>query len=183
MWNLSVNKLRKKSRKYPIQRDITGRSGRRRAFDAFDRGLRPSQVAREENIKPKTAYRYFEDWKKLPKNLESEYRAFKTLKKRGIDFTEKTIELLVEALDMSEEEVMERLQKPWGIKQLLMGKWPNHAHAKRKSKQESRLETALWINNYVEEGGNSPDIVIIKIKTIMELGKSNKASERPPNLG
>ena len=84
---------------------------------------------------------------------------------------------------MSEEEVMERFQKPWGLKQLLMGKWPNHAHARRQSKQESRLETALWINNYVEEGGNSPEIISIKIKTIMELGKSKKASERPPNLG
>ena len=87
MWNLSVNKLRKKSRKYPIQRDITGRSGRRRAFDAFDKGKRPAQVAGEESIKPKTAYRYFEDWKKLPKNSEMEYKAFKTLKKRDIDFS------------------------------------------------------------------------------------------------
>lgn len=183
MWNLSVNKIRKKSRKYPIQRDITGRSGRRRAFDAFDKGLRPAQVAREENIKPKTAYRYFQDWKKLPKNLEMKYKGFKTLKKHDIDFSEKTIELMTEALGMSEEEVMERLQKPWGIKQLIMGKWPNHAHARRKSKQESRFETALWIINYIERGGNSPDIVNIKIKSIMELGKSNEVSERPPNLG
>jgi len=183
MWNLSVNKLRKKSRKYPIQRDITGRSGRTRAFDAFEKGKRPAQVAREENIKPKTAYRYFQDWKKLPKNLEMKYKGFKTLTKRGIDFSEGTIELLVKGLGMSEEEVMERLQKPWGLKQLFMGKWPNHAHARRQSKQESRLEAALWIVNFIERGGNSPDIINIKIKTIMELGKSKKASERPPSLG
>lgn len=183
MWNLSVNKLRKKSRKYPIQRDITGRSGRTRAFDAFEKGKRPAQVAREENIKPKTAYRYFQDWKKLPKNFEMKYKGFKTLKKSDIDFTEKIIELMTEALGMSEEEVMECLQKPWGLKQLLMGKWPNHAHARRQSKQETRLETALWIINFIERGGNSPEIISIKIKTIMELSKSKKASERPTILG
>jgi len=183
MWNLSVNKLRKKSRKYPIQRDITGRSGRTRAFDAFEKGKRPAQVAREENIKPKTAYRYFQDWKKLPKNLEMRYKGFKTLKKRDIDFTEKTIELLVEALGMSEEEAMERLQKPWGLKQLLMGKWPNRARARRKSEAESRLEAALTIVNFVVLRGLSLDEVKVKIKKIMELDDSNEASGRPPNLG
>jgi transposase len=182
MLRLSVNKLRKKSRKYPIQRDITGRSARRRAFDAFDKGLRPAQVAKEEDIKPRTAYRYFEDWKKLPGNLELKYEAFKTLKERGIDFSEGTIELLTEGLGMSKEEVTERLQKPWGLKQLLMGKWPNHAHAKRQSKQESRLVAALWLVNYIERGGDSTDIVKVKIKSIMRLGDSNEANERPPIL-
>jgi len=131
MWSLSVLKLFKKSRKYPIQRDITGRSGRRRAFDAFSRGLRPAQVARQEDIKPRTAYRYFQDWKKLPENLEMEYRAFRTLRKRGIDITEETVALLAVGLGMSEEEVSRDLQKPWGLKRLLMGKWVN------KSGQES----------------------------------------------
>jgi len=125
MWSLSVLKLLKRKRKYPIQRDQFGRTGRKRAFDAFDRGLRPAQVAREENIKPRTCFRYFQDWKKLPENLESEYRAFKALKKRGIDIMGENIELLAAGLGMSQEEVRRRLQKPWGLKTLLMGKWPN----------------------------------------------------------
>ena len=98
MWRLPVNKLGKKSRKYPIQRDQFGRSGRRRAFDAFDKEKRPAQVAREEGLKSKTAYRYYQDWKKLPRNFELEYKAFKTLKRRGIALSEKTIELLIEGL-------------------------------------------------------------------------------------
>ena len=183
MWNLSVNKIRKKSRKYPIQRDIIGQSGRRRAFDAFDKGKRPAKVAREEGIKPKTAYRYFEDWKKLPKNLEMKYKGFKTLKKSGIDFSEGTIELLGKGLGMSEEEVTERLQKPWGLKQLLMGKWPNYARTKRQSEQESRLESALWLINLIDRKGLSRDEAQVKIKKIMELDDSNEASERPPILG
>jgi len=183
MWRLSVNKLRKKSRKYPIQRDIFGRSARRRAFDAFDKGRKPAQVAKEENIKPRTCSRYYQDWKKLPQNLEMEYEALKTLKKRGIDFSEGTVELLTEGLGMSEEEVTERLQKPWGLKQLLMGEWPNYTRTRCQSKQESRLETALWIVNYIERGGNSPDIINIKIKTIRELCKSHEVSEGSPILG
>ena len=97
----------------------------KRQFDAFDRGLRPAQVAREEHIKPRTCFRYFQDWKKLPENLEMEYRAFRTLRKRGIDITEETIELLAVGLGMSQEEVRRDLQKPWGLKRLLMGKWQN----------------------------------------------------------
>ena len=125
MCSLSVLKLLKRGRKYPITRDQFGRTGRRRAFDAFDRGLRPAQVAREADIKPRTAYRYYQDWKKLPENLEMEYRAFRTLRKRGIDITEETIELLAVGLGMSQEEVRRSLQKPWGLKRLLMGKWQN----------------------------------------------------------
>jgi len=170
MWNLSVNKLRKKSRKYPIQRDQFGRSGRRRAFVAFDKGKRPALVAREEDIKPRTAYRYFQDWKKLPKNYEMQYEAFKALKKRDIDFSQEIIKLLTEGLGMSEEEVIERLEKPWGLKQLIRGKWPNYARARRQSREESRLEAALWLVNYIERGGLSPDVIKVKIKKILDLG-------------
>ena len=125
MWRLTVLKPRKKSRKYPITRDQFGRSGRRRAFDAFDRGLRPSVVAKEEHLKPNTVYRYFQQWKKLPRNYEMEYKAFQTLKKSGIGFSEDTIKTLAVGLGISEEEVRRDLQKPWGLKRLLMGKWKN----------------------------------------------------------
>jgi len=84
---------------------------------------------------------------------------------------------------MSEEEVTERLQKPWGLKQLLMGKWPNYTHTGCQSEAESRTETALWLINYIERGGLSPDVVKGTIKRIMGLGNSNAASERPSILG
>lgn len=131
MLRLSVLKLFKKSRKYPIHRDQFGRSGRRRAFDGFNKGLRPTQVAKEEQLKPRTVYRYFQDWKKQPENLEMQYQALRTLKKQGIDITEETVALLSEGLGMSEAEVRMRFQKPWGLKTLLMGKWPS------KSRQEN----------------------------------------------
>ena len=57
-----------------------------------------------------------------------------------------------------------------------MGKWPNYARTRRQSKEEARLEAALWLVNYIERGGLSPDVVRVKIKRIMELGNSNAAS-------
>ena len=66
-----------KSRKYPIKYDKYGRSTRQRAFELFDEGWRPAQVARELNMIPRTAYRYFECWKKLPKDLETTYKLWR----------------------------------------------------------------------------------------------------------
>jgi len=125
MFSSSIRKLFKRGRKYPIKRDQFGRSGRRRAFDAFDKGLRPAKVAREKNIKPRTCFRYYQDWKKLPPNLERNYELAKAIRKSGGELHKDIINILADSLGISEEEVNSRLQKPWGLKRLLMGKWPN----------------------------------------------------------
>lgn len=91
MQRLPVNRLGKKSIKYPTKRDQFGRSGRRRAFKAFDKEKRQSQVAREEDIKPKTAYHYYQVWKKQPRNCAMEYKAVRELKREGTEFSEDTI--------------------------------------------------------------------------------------------
>ena len=131
MWRLTVLKPRKKSRKYPITRDQFGRSGRRRAFDAFDRGLRPSVVAKEEHLKPNTVYRYFQQWKKLPPKLEMNYELAKVIRKRDHVLHEDMTNIVADLLDMSKEEVTERFQKPWELQRLIRGKWPEQ------SKQEN----------------------------------------------
>lgn len=77
---------------------------------------------------------------------------------------------------MSEEDVTERLQKPWGLKQLIMGKWPNYARTRRQSREEARLKVALWLVNHIERGGRSSDVIRVKINRIMELGNSNAVS-------
>ena len=59
-------KAPKKSRKYPIKKDETGKTARRRAFEAFDKGMRPAQVSRLVDISFRTACRYFTHWKRLP---------------------------------------------------------------------------------------------------------------------
>ena len=146
---LSFNrvKLKRKSRKYPIKLDEYRRSASNRAFDAFDYGLRPAHVAPLVNISLPTACRYFTDWKKLPGNLEVRYRLAKVALKSNRKFSTDTIKLIGNRLGMSEEEVLERLQKPWGLKQLLMGKWPNHNQDREQSEAEARLLAALNLIN------------------------------------
>ena len=79
-------KLRKRSRKYPSKRNEGGKSARCRAFDAFGLGLKPAQVKDELDISPKTACRYFYDWKKQPRNLELRYRIAREIRKHNPQF-------------------------------------------------------------------------------------------------
>lgn len=79
------------------------------------------------------------------------------------EFREKTVKSLAANLGMSEAEVAMRLQRPWGLKQLLLGKWPNYLREERRNRAESRLEVALNIVRFVEHSGMTPE----EIKTVL----------------
>lgn len=160
MLRIPLPKLRKRSRKYPIKRDEHGRSARQRAFEAFDCGKRPGEVVRMVGVSPKTACRYFADWKKLPQNLKLHYRMMNAVRKSNREFSKETVESLSAYLEMSEEEVKEHLEKPWGLKQLLMGKWPNHRQEREQSEAELRLRAALRVINFMESGGVPPEKIL-----------------------
>ena len=49
-------------------------------------------------------------------------------------------------------EVVARLQKPWGIHQLLTGKWPNYRKERARNQAEKRLRSALTVVRMVETG-------------------------------
>jgi len=175
MLNILPIKLKKKSRKYPIKRDEYGRSARQRAFDTFDLGKRPAEVSHLVGIGLRTVCRYFADWKKQPKDLELRYRIAKTAVKIDSEFSEQTIKVLATGLGMSEEEVVMRLQKPWGLKQLLMGKWPNYGRERVQSEQESRLCAALNLVNYIEFYGMPPKEIKKEIDKLIAEARKRKA--------
>ena len=154
------SKLRKRSRRYPIKSDEQGRSARQRAFEAFHCGKRPGEVVQMVEVSPRTAYRYFADWKKLPRHLELGYRMMKTVRKSSGEFSKETVESLSAYLEMPEEEVKERLEKPWGLKQLLMGKWPDHYRERVQSETEFRLRAALHLINLIESRGVPPEKIL-----------------------
>jgi len=160
MLRIPLPKLRKGSRKYPIKRDKYGRSARQRAFEAFDHGKRPGEVVQLVGISPRTAYWYFADWKKLPQNLELHYRMMKAVRKSNGEFSRETIESLATYLEVSAEEVKERLEKPWGLKQLLMGQWPDYRQEREQSEAEFRLCAALHIINLVESRSVPPEKIL-----------------------
>jgi len=175
MLNILPIKLKKKSRKYPIKRDEYGTSARQRAFEAFDQGKRPAEVVPMVEVSLRTACRYFADWKKQPKDLELRYRIAKTAVKIDSEFSEQTIKVLATGLGMSEEEVISRLQKPWGLKQLLMGKWPNYRREMVQSEQESRLRAALNLINYIESCGMPPKEIEKEIDKLIGEASKRKA--------
>jgi len=134
MFDILRIKSRKKSRKYPIKRDELGRSARQRSFEAFDHGMTPAEASRQVGISSRTAHRYFAQWKKLPENLEVRYALARALK-NDTEFSQDVIKIIAAQLGMSEEEVRARLEKPWGTKRLLMGKWA--AETKQEGKEEN----------------------------------------------
>ena len=168
---------RKKPRKYPLKKDEYGRSARRRAFYAFDSGKRPSEVARQVRISFETACRYFADWKKLPKNWRLRYDLAKRVLKGETGMSKRVIALLADHLCISEEEVMERIQKPWGIKQLLTDQWPNYRREQVYGKQEARLRAALELVRFVESSGMSPEDIKKLIEILVTRASDSESSE------
>lgn len=147
-------RLTRRKRRYPIRRDEHGRTARRRCFEHFDKGLRPAQVAKLEAMKFQTVCRYFADWKKMPKNLEEKYRLLKTLRKNNTGFSDNTIKALAEFLRLPEDTIILRLQKPWGLKQILMHKWPDPKNDDGiVSEAEVRLKAAINFINIAESSG------------------------------
>ena len=176
--------LFKKRRKYPIKRDESGESARRRAFHAFDKGLRPAQVIRKVDISLATACRYFADWKKHSPAFELRYRSLRTLSKRRGELSEETMKMIAEILEMSVEEVLWRLQRPWGLKQLLLGEWPDYVREARQSEAEARLLAAVRIVRFNELFGVTPDrqreILEALIDTCLKEGPRQNAREGEP---
>ena len=123
-----------KGRKYPIRYDEFRRSARKRAFQAYDGGLNPSQVAHMVGISIRTARRYRHDWKRQPQNLELRCRLLKAAFKSNPGLRQEITKLLAAKLGISEEQALARLQKPWALKQLVSGQW-------RKWKDEEKEAT------------------------------------------
>ena len=171
-------KLFRKRRGYPPKRDVFGQSARKRAFQCFNQGMKPAQVAPKVAISTRTAGRYFADWGKLPRGLEAQYSSLKYLLKHSAVFKEKFPETIAQGLGMSVPEVTVRLQKPWGLKQLLMGKWPNYIEEKRQSEAQTRLGAALDLVKFMESCGMSPEELRLKVQESMKRALNKRRTKQ-----
>ena len=141
-----IGKLWRKGRKYPIKRDEFGRTARRRAFELFDNGKRPAEVAYLVGIPKRTGFSYFQAWKKLPRNLESKYTVAKKLLNSSPGYREKVVKTICELLGLPEEEVRARFQEPWGLKRFMMDRWSirtAETDTTEQSKEWARFKEAL----------------------------------------
>ena len=147
-----------KSREYPIIRDEYGRSARRQAFDLFIEGYRPSQIFKE-NLIPvsmKTLLRYFEDWKK--QKHRTSRSVFRKIMMQNPEFTEKYVQMLADYFEVPPEDIIVRMQKPWGITDLSKGELPDRRLYRIQSAVEERLELALRFIHFGERlCDNSPE--------------------------
>ncbi len=132
-----------KHRDYPIKRDEYGRSLRQQAFEFFNEGYRPAQIFKENLIAAsmKTLLRYFEDWKKQKHKVNR--ATFRKYMRENPEFTEKYVQMLADYFEVTPEDIIVRLQKPWGIEQLTRANLPDNKLLRLQSEKEIRLEAAL----------------------------------------
>lgn len=140
----------KKKRQYPIIKDDRGRSIRARCFGLFNKGKRPMEISRELGAKPRTVLTYFAQWKKEHPNLQEDYPVFKETLKTNPELKLKIAQGLARELSISEDEAIERLEKPWAIKQAMRGTW---LREKKQKDEQLRLEAARSIVFMVEKAG------------------------------
>ncbi|MFC2018668.1 hypothetical protein ACFLU4_01760 [Chloroflexota bacterium] len=163
-------KIFHKSRKYPITRDQYGRSARRQSFDLFTQGYRPAQISKENLVTAsmKTLLRYFEDWKK--QEHRSPRSILRKLIKNDPEFTHEYVQIIADYLEVPPEDIIARIQKPWGIEQLTIERLPNKKLATLQSTKEARLNAALKLIYFGERlYENSPEQDIRLITEIVTL--------------
>lgn len=146
-----------KGRKYPIKYDELGRSARQQAFALFRKEYRPSQIFKEKLIPVpmKTLTRYFEDYKKGAGLISRS--DFKKFLKNNPEYSEHLIEWFAEYLGVSTNDIILRMQKPWGIINFLKGELFDNRRFRLQSELEDRLGAALRLINFGEQAfHNSP---------------------------
>ncbi|MFC2069053.1 hypothetical protein ACFLTP_08645 [Chloroflexota bacterium] len=168
--------LKKRGRKYPIARDEYGQSLRQRAFKLFRVQYRPAQVSKMLPISMRTACRYFEYWKKMTHKVP--FSHIKQLMKKNPELSEYMIGMLAEYYGVPRDLIVLRMQKPWGIRQLLKGEFPKARVERARSEIEQRLEAGLRLVLFADMfQKKKPEVVKEEIGRII-FGRGTNYSEQ-----
>lgn len=115
---------------------------RSKAFLFFNAlGMRPLKFSSIYHCKPETAFRYYQQWKRLPRYYEQHYALAKRLF-HHLSHGEKEILMLGLAINKctSLQEIQAYLQTPWAIKQLISGKWTDWPTTQLNNKEINKLK-------------------------------------------
>ena len=82
--------------------------------------------------------------------------------------------MLSETLGTSEEQVIIRLQQPWGIKTLLKGEWAAKYTRGIQNMQETRLRAALFWVKLLESQGMPPEQIELELKCLVSKAGQKK---------
>ncbi len=166
-----------KSRKYPVQYDDIGQSLRTRCFKLFDEGKRPVEVAKELGMKETTAYKYFQQGKRLGPNFERKYSYVKDLLKPSAPDRNHTLELFARACGITKKELETILDKPHGLRRLMTEKFSFPGHENIDRKRQVALEVALCISNHLTEKGGNFEDVLFAFERLMSQRKKYRKEE------
>ena len=94
------------------------------------------------------------------------------------EFSEKVIGMLADSLEMPPEEVVARMQKPWGLMEALKGKWPNYGLERERTEIEDRLMAALEVVKLAEIfGQKKPQFVRETLRQLIIRGEDKLPEE------
>ena len=155
-------------RRYPIQRDESGRSLRQRRFALFKQGKSAKETAVILRMKLDTARRYYSQWNGCPPSQTETYRLLKQdLKKKG-ELSRNVVNMIGKFLGIPEWEVISMLSRPYGLKQLIMGELIRQRKKKSYHTQEQRLEAALNLVVLHERLGIPMEWITREVKKLMQ---------------
>jgi hypothetical protein len=169
--------LRKKHRKYPIQRDESGKSLRARCFELFEEGKRPVEVAEELKVKVPTVCRYFRDWQRLGPDFKKQYAFLKEMFKKTAPDRSHDVQLFSQMLRIDEEQFEAILSRPHGLKQLLTGKLYFPVQADADHKRHIVLALAVLIAEHVIDKRGKFEDIYFALRALMQENMKNRKEQ------
>lgn len=126
----------------------------------------------------KTACTYFYQWKKLPREFDSKYRNMKRILQRNPHALDRFIKEIAADLGEPEKKIKAQLETPWGIHQLVAGKYKKYIRDKEAAIGRQRIEAAVKIIRLHENLG----VPLDKITEAFEKLSKEYESKRMDSL-
>ena len=137
----------------------SGYSLRQKAFALFFIGERPAEVAIMLNMKKTTCYRYFQQWKT---GAGSDFIRYEAARDLWTGLSEKDVNMIIDLVSdelvTSNEVVLERMQKPWALKQLITGEWRNWKLPIQEKRKPSRLSE--WVGQILNRRSEEVELLL-----------------------
>lgn len=164
----------KKGRKYPIKRDWSGKSLRRRCFELFDEGKRPVEVAAELRANKKNVFRYFRQWKKIGPNFEKQLAYIKGLLNKDSPDRERMLKFMADIAGITVNELLIILSKPHGLRRLLTRTIPLPVHKEIANKRVMALDIAMVIQDHLLNHGGQYEDVLFALNHLMKQNQKRR---------
>ena len=164
----------KKGRRYPIQRDWSGKSLRQRCFEAFDEGKRPIQVVRELRVKESTIFTYFKQWKRFGPHIRKQIVFIKGLLAEGSPDRDRMMAFFAGTCGITIEEFQAILSLPHGLRRLLTRTLSLPVHKDIANKRVVALDAAMAIFDHIAIHGGSYEDVLYTVNHLMKQSQKHR---------